>query len=123
MCRYTILLLKCLTRLNRLKLNTLQNYFHHSENIQKPANLFISFAVPLRSRWLGCACSKLLQLHFCCSLLLLDDNSDFENICMWFLYDSLQPGVPAFDVIVCSRPIIIAVVPLMESEFAINPDS
>ena len=69
---------------------------------------------------MGCTCSKLLQLHLCYSLLLVDASNDFENICMWFLHDSLQPGVPAFDIIVWSRPIIIVVVPLLESELAIT---
>ena len=42
---------------------------------------------------------------------------------MWFAHDSLQPGVPAFDMIVCSRPIVVVVVPLLESELAIDPGS
>ena len=47
---------------------------------KKLANLISldSVDVSLLLRWLGCACSKLLQLHFCCSLLLLD------GICPWF---------------------------------------
>ena len=65
-----------------------------------PWNLDVS----LLSRWLGCACSKLLQLHFCCSSLVLDDIND------------LDLGVPAFNVLVCSLPIVIAVVLLLESE-------
>ena len=35
----------------------------------------------------------------------------------------LQPGVLAFDMIVCSRPIVVVVVPLLESELAIDPDT
>ena len=89
---------------------------------KKLANL-ISLDVSLLLRWLGCACSKLLQLHFCCSLLLLDGINDLENIWMWFAHDSLQPGVPSFDVMVCSQPIVIVVVPLLESELAIDPGS
>ena len=40
---------------------------------------------------------------------------------MWFAHDSLQPGVPAFDMIICSRPIVVIVVPLFESELAVDP--
>ena len=40
---------------------------------------------------------------------------------MWFAHDLLQPGVPAFNMIVCSRPIIVIVVPLLEAELAIDP--
>ena len=34
-----------------------------------------------------------------------------------------MPGVPAFDVIVYSRAIVIVVVPLLESKLAIDPGS
>ena len=92
---------------------------HQSECVQKTCKY-----LSLLLRWLVCACSKLLQLHFCCSLLLLDGINDLENIWMWFAHDSLQPGVPAFDVMVCSWPIVIVVVPLLESELAsIDPGS
>ena len=84
-------------------------------------NLLISLNVPFLSWWLGGSCCILLQLHFCCSLLLSDDINDLQNIWMWFAYDPLQPGVPAFDMIVCSRPIVVVVVPLLESELAIDP--
>ena len=40
---------------------------------------------------------------------------------MWFAHNLLQPGVPAFDMIICSRPIVVVVVPLLESELAIDP--
>ena len=75
------------------------------------------------SWWLGGFCYILLQLHFCCSLLLSDDINNLlkNNIWMWFAHDSLQLEEPAFDIIVCSRPIIVVVVPLLESELAIDP--
>ena len=40
-----------------LTINTLQEYFHHAESIQKVANLLILLDVSLLSRWLGWACS------------------------------------------------------------------
>ena len=56
------------------------------------------------------------------ALLLSDDINDFKNIWMWFAHDSLQPGVPDFNMIICSRPcIVVLVVPLLESELAIDP--
>ena len=42
---------------------------------------------------------------------------------MRFANDSLQPGVPAFNMIVRSWPIVIEVIPLLESELAIDPGS
>ena len=42
---------------------------------------------------------------------------------MWFAHDLLQPGVPTYNVIVCSWPIIVIVVPLLESELAIDPST
>ena len=45
-----------------------------------------------------------------------------KNILMRLAQDSLQPGVPAFDMIVCSWPIVLAIVSLLESELlAIDP--
>ena len=45
-----------------------------------------------------------------------------KNILTRFAHDSLQPGVPAFDMSVCSWPIVVAIVPLLESELlAIDP--
>ena len=46
-----------------------------------------------------------------------------KNILMRFAHDSLQLGVPAFHMIVCSWPIVVVhvVVPLLESELAIDP--
>ena len=42
---------------------------------------------------------------------------------MWFAHELLQPQVPAFNMIVCSEPIAIVAVPLLESELAIDPGS
>ena len=71
--------------------------------------------------WLGCTGGILLQLHFCCSLLPLDDIHNLKNIWMWFSHNLLQAEVPAFNMIVCSGPIVVVVVPLLESELAIDP--
>jgi hypothetical protein len=78
-------------------------------------------SIPFLSWWQGGSCCILLQLHFCCSLLLSDDINYLKNIRMWFAHDSLQPGMPAFNMIVSSRPIIVIIVPLLESELAIDP--
>ena len=51
----TVLLLKS----SLVSLNTLQDYFHHFESIHKACECSHD-----------CTCNKLLQLHFCCSLLL-----------------------------------------------------
>ena len=40
-----------------LTINTLQEYFHHAESVQKVVNLLISLDVSLLLRWLGWACS------------------------------------------------------------------
>ena len=40
---------------------------------------------------------------------------------MWFADNTLQSGVPAFNMIICSGPIVVVVVPLLESELAIDP--
>ena len=49
----------------------------------------------------------LLQIHFCCSLLFLHDINDLENIWMWFAHNSLQLGVPAFDVVAGSTYVLL----------------
>lgn len=55
---------------------------------------FESVDVSLFSRWLCCANCSMLQLHFCWSLLLLDDINNLKNIRIWFAHNLLQPGVP-----------------------------
>ena len=35
--------------------------------------------------------------------------------------NSFQPGVPAFNMIVCSWSIVVVIVPLLESELTVDP--
>ena len=83
-----------------LRLNTWLGYIHHFENVQKVYESSHLVECTFFSWWLGGSCCILLQLHFCCSLLLSDDINNLKNIWMWFAHDSLQLGVPAFDMIV-----------------------
>ena len=100
----------CITKVHSARL--LSPFWKHSKSLH--ANL-ISLDVSLLSMWLGCTCSKLLQLHFCCSLLLLDDINNLENnyldvVCPWFVLNSLQCDS------LFSAHCICSIVPLLEAE-------
>ena len=63
-------------------------------------------------------CSSFISV-VACSLFITSSISKIFG--MRFAHNSFQPVVPAFDMIVCSWPIVVVVVPLLESELTIDP--